>query len=147
MLNHFNQMFLRRILITVTALINGTMMMTLILNGSNRIQCILSIHILDIICVRILQCKPYQRSQENIDAALYQQQWRMYCMQRYTSTFCYYGGVIISRLCIVQHSMIGVMLILLLYINSFSFYPVHILTLSSFEICNVFVDIAMVLSV
>ena len=31
--------------------------------------------------------------------------------------------------------------------NSFSFYPVHILTLSLFEICNVFAYIAMVLSV
>ena len=31
--------------------------------------------------------------------------------------------------------------------NSFSFYPVHILTWSSFEIHNVFADIAMVLSV
>jgi hypothetical protein len=32
-------------------------------------------------------------------------------------------------------------------INSFSFYPVHILTWSSFEIRNVFADIEMVLSV
>jgi hypothetical protein len=31
--------------------------------------------------------------------------------------------------------------------NSFSFYPVHILTWSLFEICNVFADMAMVLSV
>jgi hypothetical protein len=37
MLNHFNQRFLRRILITMTTLINRTLMMTLILNGSIRI--------------------------------------------------------------------------------------------------------------
>ena len=60
--------------------------------------------------------------------------------------FYYYGGVIISRLCIFQHSMLEVALNLLLYINSFSFYPVHILTWSSFAICNVFAHIAMVLS-
>ena len=43
--------------------------------------------------------------------------------------------------------MFEVALNLLLYINSFSFYPVHILTWSSFAICNVFAHIAMVLSV
>ena len=43
MLNHFNQMFQGRImLITMTALINRTLMTRLNLNGSNRIQCILS---------------------------------------------------------------------------------------------------------
>ena len=58
--------------------------------------------------------------------------------------FYYYGGVIISRLCIFQHSMFEVALNLLLYINSFSFYPFHILTWSSFAICNVFAHNAMV---
>ena len=42
-----------KILITMTALITGTLMMTLILNGSNRIQCIPS-YILNIVSVRVL---------------------------------------------------------------------------------------------
>ena len=46
--------------------------------------------------------------------------------------------------CPAQHDRSDAIFIL---ISSFSFYPVHILTLSSFESCNVFADIAMVLSV
>jgi len=63
MLNHFNQMFLRRRLITMNALINGTLMTTLILNGSNRIQCILSSgYILNIVkCETSTMHKPYHR--------------------------------------------------------------------------------------
>ena len=52
---------LKRILITMNALINGTLMTMLILKGSNRIQCILSSYILNIASVRLLQFKPYHR--------------------------------------------------------------------------------------
>ena len=58
MLNHFNQLFLRRILITITELINRTLMtmLMLMLNGSNRIQCMLSSYIIYIVSVRLLRC-------------------------------------------------------------------------------------------
>jgi hypothetical protein len=143
-------MFLKRILIIMTALINRTLMTMLILNGSHRILCILSSYIIIIVSVKLLQCTNHIIDDRKTLILLY----TTITITSAACTTCsgippfyYYGGVIISRLCIVQHSMFEVALNLLLNINSFSFYPVHILTWSSFEICNVFADIAMVLSV
>ena len=146
MLNHFDQMFLRRILITLNALINGTLITTLILNGSNRIQCMLSSYIINIVSVRLLQC-----TNHIIDVTKTLMLLDTTCSG--ACTVCsgippflllWWSDNFTTLYCPAQHDQSDVKFIIN---NSFSFYPGHILTLSSFEICNVFADIAMVLSV
>jgi hypothetical protein len=90
----------------MTALINGTLMTTLILNGSNR----------------ILVWDFYNANHKMIDVRktltlLYSTSSGACTMCSGIHPFYYYGGVMISRLCIVQHSMFGVMLNLLLLIH------------------------------
>ena len=136
-------MFLRRILITMTALTNGTLMTTLVLNGTNRIQCILSSYIINIVSVRLLQCTSHI-----IDVR--KTLMLLYTTSSGTCTVCsgippflllWWSDNFTTMYCPAQHDRSDAKFIII--IISFSFYPVHILTLSSFEICNVFADIAM----
>ena len=146
MLNHFNQMFLRRILITMTALINGTLMTTLILNGSYRIQFMLSSYIINIVSVRLLQCTNHIVDVRKTLMLLYTTSSGActVCSGMPPFLLLWWSDNFTTLYCPAQHDWSDALFIIN---NSLFFCPFHILTWSSFEICIVFADIALVLSV